>query len=277
MSMHSSANRPGKSAQRCRLASVSTASNARLGSRSQKQWQPKQHRLVVKPVARKNATATIQPVLSAVNSDASPLQVESSEHDIQLRHRALAEAQDGNYEEAIALFSQLIKRNPGSAHDYNNRGLAYFQSGHLEQAIADYDRALELNPCLDSVYNNRANYYASQGRFLDAILDYDLAIELNPGNVRAWINQGITFRDVQMYEQAIECFELALCFNQLEGHVYAERGRTYHLWGDWNYALADYDRALNHLTMNEVTNLSSTRLCGQIKRWQNELLKNSGL
>ncbi|HEY9645388.1 MAG TPA: tetratricopeptide repeat protein [Chroococcidiopsis sp.] len=248
-----------------------------MGSRSQKQWQPKQHRLVAKPVARKSATNSIQSALSAAASDLSSLQLGQSEWDIQLRQRALAAAQDGNYEEAIALFSQLLKRNPDSAHDYNNRGLAYFQSGQLEQAIADYDRALDLNPCLDSVYNNRANYYASQGRFLDAILDYDLAIELNPGNVRAWINQGITFRDVQMYEQAIECFELALCFNQLEGHVYAERGRTYHLWGDWNYALADYDRALSHLTMNEVTSLSSTRLRSQIKRWQNELLQNSGL
>jgi tetratricopeptide (TPR) repeat protein len=31
---------------------------------------------------------------------------------------------------------------------------------------------------------------------------------------------------------------------QLEGNIYAERGRTYELRGDWNCAIADYQKAL---------------------------------
>jgi tetratricopeptide (TPR) repeat protein len=190
------------------------------------------------------------------------------ESDTLLRQKGLAKAQMGLYDEAIALFTQLIERNPLNANDYSNRGLTYFQSGRSAQAIADYNRAIELNPKLDGAYNNRANYHAAQGEFLEAILDYDIALDLNPANVRAWINQGITFRDLEMYERAIESFDLALHLGRLEGHIYAERGRTYHLRGDWNCAIADYQRAI--LSMPDAP--AFERLYLQVEFWMDELL-----
>jgi tetratricopeptide (TPR) repeat protein len=45
-------------------------------------------------------------------------------------------------------------------------------------------------------------------------------------------------------DRALDCFDEALMFHQLPEFIYAERGRTYHLRGDWNCALADYQRAL---------------------------------
>jgi tetratricopeptide (TPR) repeat protein len=85
---------------------------------------------------------------------------------------------------------------------------------------------------LAAAYNNRANYYASCGLLEAAIANYDRAIELNPSYVRAWLNRAITLRDLELYDQAIENFDIALLLGQLQGHIYAERGRTYHLWGD---------------------------------------------
>jgi tetratricopeptide (TPR) repeat protein len=196
------------------------------------------------------------------------LQLVAPDSDKLLRQKALAKAQMGHYDEAIALFSQLIARNPMSAVDYSNRGLTYFQSGNGAEALANYNRAIELNPRLDGAYNNRANYHAAQGQFLEAILDYDIALDLNPANVRAWINQGITFRDLEMYERALESFETALQFGRLEGHIYAERGRTYHLRGDWNCAIADYKRAIADLPESAA----AERLANQVEQWMDELL-----
>jgi tetratricopeptide (TPR) repeat protein len=218
-----------------------------LGS-TQKRWQPKP--------ATHSTHLRVLPLLAGVESDTL------------LRQRGLAKAQMGLYDEAIALFTQLIDRNPLNANDYSNRGLTYFQSGRSAQAIADYNRAIELNPKLDGAYNNRANYHAAQGQFLEAILDYDIALDLNPANARAWINQGITFRDLEMYERAIESFDLALHLGRLEGHIYAERGRTYHLRGDWNCAIADYQRAI--LNMPDAP--ASERLYLQVELWMDELL-----
>lgn len=191
-----------------------------------------------------------------------------------VRQKALSEAQQGNYALAIDLFSRLIECNPNSANDHSNRGLVYFQNGQTEAALADYNRAIELNPRLDSAYNNRANYFAAQGQFLEAILDYDIALDLNPTNIRALINQGITFRELEMYERALESFELALCLGRLEGHVYAERGRTYHLRGDWNCAVADYYRALTELPgVGIYAHDPSVRLRFQVEAWLDELMR----
>jgi tetratricopeptide (TPR) repeat protein len=248
-----------KNCNRFRASETAASQSASSAYRSQKYW-------------RSNASGMAK--FNTANRHKRPLacKLSKTELDNRLRQAALSKAKQGQRADAINLFSQLIERNPDSANDYNNRGLVYFQNGEMQAALMDYNKALELNPRLDSAYNNRANYYAAQGQLLEAILDYDTAIDLNPGNIRAWINQGITFRDLQMYEQAIECFDLALHFGRFEGHVYAERGRTYHLWGDWNCAIADYQRALGQLPESiEITN-PSARLRFQVEDWMDDLL-----
>lgn len=198
---------------------------------------------------------------------------EESVPDSTLRSWALAKAQQGDYRSAIALLSQLIDRHPDNAIDYNNRGLIYFQSGQLSEALSDYNTALQINPYLANAYNNRANYYAACGQLADALADYDMALDLNPSYVRAWINRGITLRDLGQYDQAIENFDIAERLGQLEGHIYAERGRTYHLWGDWNCASADYRRALTCLPQNFASSSDpACRLRLQVETWLNQLL-----
>jgi tetratricopeptide (TPR) repeat protein len=190
-----------------------------------------------------------------------------------LRSCALSSARQGNYTEAIALLTQLIDRRPQNSVNYNNRGLIYFQSGEMPKALGDYNTALQLNPNLASAYNNRANYHAAGEEFAAALADYDRAIDLNPSYVRARINRGITLRDLAQYEDAIENFEVTMLFGQLEGHIWAERGRTYHLWGDWNCAIADYRRALTQLPqLDRKKDISGYRLRLQIQNWLNELL-----
>lgn len=161
-----------------------------------------------------------------------------------LRKLAQQKVRQGNYAEAIAIITCLLARHPNNANDYNNRGFVYYQSGELDAALADYNKAIQINPDLAAAYNNRANYYAAKKQLVKAIADYDRAIDLNPLHVRALINRGITFRDLKMYDRALENFDFALRLGQLQGHAWAERGRTHHLRGDWNYAIADYRRAL---------------------------------
>ena len=96
---------------------------------------------------------------------------------------------------------------------------------------------------------------------------------MHPSHVRAQINRGITLRDLGQYEEAIDAFEIALLFGQLEHHILAERGRTYHLWGDWNCAIADYRRALNQLPLLTTRkDEPSWRLRLQVENWLGELL-----
>lgn len=254
MNTHSLSSQHNRTNKATRTTGIVMAKVRSTASHPQRRWQSKQRRSSL--IRREQASGLSQAEQTAL-----------------FRQQALLAAQQGNYETAIALFSRLIEQNSDNANDYSNRGLVYFQSGHAEKAIVDFNRAIDLNPRLDSAYNNRANYYAAHGQFLEAILDYDVALDLNPSNVRAWINQGITFRELEMYERAIESFELALYLSKLEGHIYAERGRTYHLRGDWNCAIGDYQRAIVALPKaNPFSSDPSARLHAQVEAWMDELI-----
>lgn len=161
-----------------------------------------------------------------------------------LERRASWEAQNQNYAVAIQLLTKLVNSEPEHASHYANRGLMYSHLASWEHALTDYNKALALNPALDSAYNNRANLYAKQHNWLEALSDYDQAIDLNPLNIRARLNQAITFREMGHYEDALACLDIALFFRAESAFLYAERGRAYHLLGDWNCAIADYNTAL---------------------------------
>ena len=214
-------------------------------------------------------------------SSGSDFKLSQGDRTLLLRQQALLRVQQGQDTEAIALFSQLIAGDATNASLYNNRGLLYFQQKQWSQALQDYNRALELNPELAKVYNNRANCHVALGNLEAAIADYEAAIDFDPTNIRAWINQGITYRDLGVYDQALENFELAVQVLQmmqatdseatLEGHLYAERGRTHHQLGDWNLAVADYHRALAALPAKDARSVSH-RLRLQVECWLNTLL-----
>lgn len=186
-----------------------------------------------------------------------------------LRTYVREKASQGDYAVAISLLDELIALCPDNAADYNNRGLMYFRNNQFIEALCDLSQALEINPCLDSAYNNRANCHAAQGDLAEAIADYDLALDLNPANLRAWINQGITFRELSLYDLALENFDIALIIGDtLEERIYAERGRTYHLRGDWNCAVGDYQKALKML----ATKVTLANYQKKVRDWLDELL-----
>ena len=212
----------------------------------------------------------------------SPEMLAQADRDHLLRQQSLFSAQRGNFTVAVAGLNLLIDRYPDSAPDFNNRGLVHFQAGHWVEAIADYDRAIELDEDLANAYNNRANYHAAKGDLFAAVADYQTAIEIDPSNIRAWINQGITFRELEMHIPALDNFEEALDlvvqeedethYIFLSAHIFAERGRTYHLFGDWNCALSDYYEAIAYIN-HESQTTTYPPLWWQIDSWLSELLE----
>lgn len=173
------------------------------------------------------------------------------------------------YNGALMLLDHLIERCPHQASYYNNRGLVHLWCRHPIDALADFDRAIHLDPSLDAAYNNRGSAYAALGAWPQAVAAYEQALERNPFNTRARINLGITWRDQGQLDQALVCLDEALLFYQLSEHIYAERGRTYHLRGDWNCALADYRRCLDLLLSQPDP---AAALQGRVQGWIDTLL-----
>ncbi len=86
----------------------------------------------------------------------------------------------GNYERAVAEYTQAITLNPRSIAAYGRRGDAYLALDDYERAIADYTHVIELDPGLIAAYKLRGGSYARWGKYEQAIADYDHFIELAP-------------------------------------------------------------------------------------------------
>ncbi|MBP0008148.1 MULTISPECIES: tetratricopeptide repeat protein [unclassified Roseofilum] len=69
--------------------------------------------------------------------------------------QGIAHAEQGNYTEAIAEYTEVLAKNAKQAEVYNNRATANFEAGNYAEAIADFDQALELDPNLTQAYYNR--------------------------------------------------------------------------------------------------------------------------
>ncbi len=193
--------------------------------------------------------------------------------DLLLRKQAQYEAKQGNYANAIKIFNQLIARETKNPTHFVNRGLMYSNLQCYDEALADYSWAIELNPELGRAYSNRANLHAVRQNWRDAIADYDRAIDLNPLNIRARLNQAITFRDIGDYEEALVCLDIALFFRSRSATLYAERGRTYHLQGFWNQAIADYTTAHRLAENTSLRDISSpARVIRRVLGWMSSLI-----
>ncbi|MBK8339478.1 MAG: tetratricopeptide repeat protein [Flavobacteriales bacterium] len=62
----------------------------------------------------------------------------------------------GNYETALAVYTELVERSPQEAKAYCNRGIVQSKLGAQEAAVADLSKALLLDPDLVMAYGSRA-------------------------------------------------------------------------------------------------------------------------
>jgi tetratricopeptide (TPR) repeat protein len=105
--------------------------------------------------------------------------------------RGLAFFQKGDYDSALADYSQAIRLDPDYGDAYIGRGMTCYLKKDYDQAIADFTQAIRLIPNPAEVYNGRANAYAMKNDFVRAKADWEKTLELDPGNTGARNNLGM--------------------------------------------------------------------------------------
>jgi len=89
-------------------------------------------------------------------------------------------AEKGDFDTAIAEFTDIIRRNPNYVEAYLERGRAYGANGNFNKAILDYTEAIRIQPDYTPVYYWRGNAYANDGNFKKAIADFKEVVKLDP-------------------------------------------------------------------------------------------------
>ncbi|MDR0569102.1 MAG: tetratricopeptide repeat protein [Spirochaetaceae bacterium] len=92
--------------------------------------------------------------------------------------RGVEHRNKGEYDKAIAEFTQAIQLKPDDAVYYNNRGVAYDKKGEYDKAIANYTQAINLKPDNADYYNNRGQAYLWEKDWQKADADFAMAKKL---------------------------------------------------------------------------------------------------
>lgn len=88
--------------------------------------------------------------------------------------------EQGQYEEAEALFRTALELDPGNVYILHGLGLTLRLRGRVLESVPYYDRAAELDPLSPIINESRASLLRDLGRFEEAEQQYRLTLELNP-------------------------------------------------------------------------------------------------
>jgi tetratricopeptide (TPR) repeat protein len=148
------------------------------------------------------------------------------------------------YDKAIADYSEAIRLEPGSTHNYVSRGSAWFAKGEHDRAIADHSEAIRLDPKGAEAYRSRAESWAGKKEYDRAIVDYGEAIRLDPKN--SWAYDGCADAHAQKkeYDAALAVLDKALQENPADFGLRSSRGFVCWKAGRHDKALADLDEAV---------------------------------
>jgi tetratricopeptide (TPR) repeat protein len=187
--------------------------------------------------------------------------------------RGIAFAMRGDYETAIAEFTEALTLDGNLTSAYMLRGralrasvtkvydvganfsgiatigtggkaLSSAQRGAFDRAIADYTQALRLDPDNADAYLERGDAYANIGDPDKAIADYTAALRIDPNFAAAYVSRGLAYGDKGMHDRAIEDYTAALRIDPNLAVTYNNRGLAYYKKGMNDRAIEDYNAAL---------------------------------
>jgi tetratricopeptide (TPR) repeat protein len=100
----------------------------------------------------------------------------------------VAQMQAGRHKEAIATFTQVIKRRPAFAEAWNKRATVHYLAGDMKRSLADCDEVLKRNPEHFGALSGYGQIYFQLEQY-DKALDYwKKALEVNPNMLGVEIN-----------------------------------------------------------------------------------------
>ncbi len=84
------------------------------------------------------------------------------------------------YKQAIATYSEVIRRAPAFAEGWNRRATTYFLAGEYRKSLADCDQVIRRNPLHFGALSGYGQIYFALERYDKAIEYWRRALEVNP-------------------------------------------------------------------------------------------------
>ena len=117
--------------------------------------------------------------------------------------RAIEYWEQNRFEEAIAQWEEIVRKDPNLAEIHYNLGSAYMNQGKTESAIEAFKRALSVDPTLTEAYNKLGVICYKQGNARLAFACWKQALMINPDFDEARRNIGL-IQDAPQFDEEDE-------------------------------------------------------------------------
>ncbi|MGB6537992.1 MAG: tetratricopeptide repeat protein [Xanthobacteraceae bacterium] len=162
--------------------------------------------------------------------------------------RGDAYREKGDYDHAIADYTEAIRIDPKNISPLINRGMAYYAKKDYDRAIADYDKAMDrcrldfrcTQYGQEVAYWHRGGAYFAKKDYDRAIADYTEAIRLVPKDHFAFRSRGNAYLVKGDYDRAIADYSQVIWLDPNNAAGYVNRGRAYQAKKNYDHAIADY-------------------------------------
>ena len=159
-------------------------------------------------------------------------------------YRASARLAKGDTAGALADDGQLLTLDPNNAAGFCQRGFVKQATKDNDGALADYTRAVQLDPKSYVAFYNRGMIQEQTGHPEEAIADYNQALTLNPKLAGAFFNRANAKIEKTDLDGAIADYTRALELDPKIALAYCNRGLAEQNSGNLNAALDDFNRGL---------------------------------
>jgi tetratricopeptide (TPR) repeat protein len=161
-----------------------------------------------------------------------------------LYYLAAARCQQGDLERGADLCRRIIAADARHARAHNLLGKVLLLSGRAGEALQSFDAALASAPDLGDAHLQRANLLLQSGRLQEALAGYDRALTLVPDSASGWANRGEVLYRLERDEEALASLDHAVALQPRDAQARHNRGNVLLRLRRFAEALVSYDEAL---------------------------------
>ena len=159
--------------------------------------------------------------------------------------KALALIQQGNLQEAEAIYRELIAVGTINHIVYGNLAAICGTQGRLDELIENLRKALEIKPNYPDAHNNLGFALQQKGDLTAAITSYNTALKLKPNYPEAHNNLGFALQQKGDLSAAITSYNTALSLKPNYPEAHNNLGIALKEYGDLSAAITSYNTALS--------------------------------
>lgn len=169
---------------------------------------------------------------------------EPTEEEVARIDAALAVAEVGDYEQALASFRELLSDNPTLTDAHLGMASVLERSGDLDKAERSFARAATLERDNFDAQSGHGRVLMALDRYNDAVRAWHKALVVRPESVEANVGMAMAFLGLDQPQTALSFAERAVRNDPQAGPARLELARIYERLGRTDEAIRTYEVAL---------------------------------